>query len=75
MHFRLQVTCALAALLLLGMPLFAHADVATVVCGGVAFLYFSYPILGQITAIALLSLLWLSYARKTFTRLRGRRMA
>lgn len=48
---------------------------ATVVCGGVAFLYFSYPILGQITAIALLSFLWLSYARKTFMRLRGRRMA
>ena len=48
---------------------------ATVVCGGVAFLYFSYPILGQITAITLLSLLWLSYARKTFIRSRGRRLA
>jgi hypothetical protein len=48
---------------------------ATVVCGGVAFLYFSYPILGQITAIAILSILWLSYARKTFLRLRNRRMA
>ena len=48
---------------------------ATVVCGGVAFLYFSYPILGQITAIILLSLLWLSYARKTLVRFRSRRIA
>ena len=48
---------------------------ATVVCGGVAFLYFSYPILGQISAIAILSVLWLSYARKTLMRLRGRRLA
>lgn len=48
---------------------------ATIVCGGVAFLYFSYPVLGQISAIAILSVLWLSYARKTFTRLRSRRIA
>ena len=46
---------------------------ATVVCGGVAFLFFSYPILGQISAIAILSVLWLSYARKTVIRLRGGR--
>lgn len=38
---------------------------ATVACGGLAFLFYSYPILGQILMIALLSLLWLSYARKT----------
>lgn len=48
---------------------------ATVVCGGVAFLFFSYPILGQIMAIAILSLLWLSYARKALVRPRGRRLA
>ena len=48
---------------------------ATVVCGGVAFLFYSYPILGQIAAIALLSLLWLSYARKTLIRIRGRKVA
>lgn len=48
---------------------------ATVVCGVVAFLYFSYPILGQISAIAILSLLWLSYARKTLMRFRSRRIA
>jgi len=48
---------------------------ATIVCGGVAFLFYSFPVLGQIMAIALLSLLWLSYARKTVIRLRGRKMA
>ena len=44
---------------------------ATIVCGGVAFLFYSYPILGQIMAITVLSLLWLSYARKTVIRVRG----
>lgn len=39
---------------------------ATVICGLVAFLFYSFPILGQILVIAILSLLWLSYARKTF---------
>ena len=48
---------------------------ATIVCGVVAFLFYSFPILGQIMAIAILSLLWLSYARKTLIRLRGRRLA
>lgn len=46
---------------------------ATIVCGGVAFLFYSFPVLGQIVAIALLSLLWLSYARKTVVRIRARR--
>jgi len=45
---------------------------ATIVCGGVAFLFFSFPVLGQILVITLLSLLWLSYARKTFLGLRRR---
>lgn len=48
---------------------------ATIVCGGVAFLFYSFPILGQIVAITLLSLLWLSYARKTVVRIRARKMA
>ena len=47
---------------------------ATVGCGLIAFLFYSYPILGQILAIAFLSLLWLSYARKTILALRGRRL-
>jgi uncharacterized membrane protein YesL len=48
---------------------------ATIVCGGVAFLFYSFPVLGQIMAITLLTLLWLSYARKTLVRVRGRRLA
>ena len=48
---------------------------ATLVCGIVAFLFYSYPVLGQIVAIAVLSLLWLSYARKTIVSRRARRLA
>jgi uncharacterized membrane protein YesL len=48
---------------------------ATVVCGGVAFLFYSFPILGQIITITILTLLWLSYARKTLIRIRSRRLA
>ncbi|HWC58079.1 MAG TPA: hypothetical protein VHC44_00190 [Verrucomicrobiae bacterium] len=48
---------------------------ATVVCGIVAFLFYSFPVLGQIVAITVLSLLWLSYARKTLVSRRGRRLA
>jgi uncharacterized membrane protein YesL len=44
---------------------------ATIVCGGVAFLFYSFPVLGQIMAITVLSLLWLSYARKTLVRARA----
>ena len=44
---------------------------ATIVCGVVAFLFYSFPVLGQIMAITVLSLLWLSYARKTFVRARA----
>jgi len=44
---------------------------ATIVCGGVAFLFYSFPILGQIMAITVLSLLWLSYARKTMIRVKA----
>ena len=42
---------------------------ATIFCGGMAFLFYSFPILGQILTIALLSLVWLSYARKTVKRI------
>jgi len=48
---------------------------ATIVCGIVAFLFYSFPVLGQVVAIAVLSLLWLSYARKTIVSRRGRRLA
>ncbi len=45
---------------------------ATVFCGGVAFLFYSFPVLGQILMISLLAVLWLSYARKTVVTLRRR---
>ena len=45
---------------------------ATVACGGVAFLIFSFPVLGQILLIGFLSLLWLAYAHKTIAQLRRR---
>jgi hypothetical protein len=48
---------------------------ATVVCGGIAFLFFNFPVLGQILMIAVCSVLWLSYARKTLRTLWRRRMA
>ena len=45
---------------------------ATVVCGAIAFLIYSYPVLGQIVLIAFLSLLWLVFAHKTIAHLRRR---
>ncbi len=42
---------------------------ATVTCGIIAFLIYSYPVIGQVIIIGLLSLLWLSYAHKTLARL------
>ncbi len=47
---------------------------ATIICGGVAFLFYSFPVLGQILVIAVLTLLWLSYARKTVRSVRRRRL-
>ena len=45
---------------------------ATIFCGAVAFLIYSFPILGQILVIGILSLLWLCYARETLQKLRRR---
>ena len=45
---------------------------ATVVCGAIAFLIYSYPIVGQIVLIGFLSLLWLLYAHKTIANMRRR---
>ena len=45
---------------------------ATLVCGGLAFLVYSYPVLGQALLLAVLGLLWLLYARKTVQTLRRR---
>ena len=43
---------------------------ATVVCGVIAFLIYSYPVIGQIVLIGFLSLLWLLYAHRTIAYLR-----
>ena len=45
---------------------------ATIICGVSAFLIYSFPIVGQILVIGLLSLLWLSYAHRTLAHLRRR---
>jgi hypothetical protein len=47
---------------------------ATIICAVIAFLFYSYPVLGQILVIGVLGLLWLSYARKTLLGLRRRRL-
>ena len=38
---------------------------ATVICGLLAFVIYSFPVVGQVLIIGLLAMLWLSYARKT----------
>jgi hypothetical protein len=43
---------------------------ATLFCGGLAFLIYSFPVIGQIFIIGVLAVLWLGYARKTLARLR-----
>jgi hypothetical protein len=43
---------------------------ATLVCGGLAFLIYSVPVVGQIVLIGFLSVLWLLYARKTIRTIR-----
>jgi hypothetical protein len=45
---------------------------ATVVCGSLAFVTYSFPVVGQATVIAFLCLLWLLYLRTTIERLRRR---
>jgi hypothetical protein len=45
---------------------------ATVVCGGMAFVVYSFPIVVQILVIGLLGLLWLAYAYKTVATIRRR---
>lgn len=42
---------------------------ATIACGLSAFLIYTFPVISQVVIIGLLSLLWLSYAHRTFARL------
>jgi hypothetical protein len=45
---------------------------ATLACGISAFLIYSFPVIGQVVIIGLLTLLWLSYAHRTLANLRRR---
>ena len=48
---------------------------ATVICGGVAYLFVNYPILGQVSVAVVMSVLWLSYAYKTVATFRRKRIS
>ena len=48
---------------------------ATVVCGGLAFLIYSFPLFSQISLIVVLTLMWLMYARDTITAWRRKRVS
>ena len=45
---------------------------ATILCGGIAFVCYSFPVVGQAMIIGGLSLIWLGYVRATIMRLRRR---
>ncbi len=45
---------------------------ATIVCGALGYLTYTFPLLGQIMVISILSLLWLFYAQQTVQSLRRR---
>ncbi len=45
---------------------------ATLVCGVLAFLVYSFPVIGQVVIIGTLGLVWLSYAHKTVRTLARR---
>jgi len=41
---------------------------ATVVCGGVAYLLYRFPVISQILLIGSVALIWATYLYKTLTR-------
>jgi len=45
---------------------------ATLVCGGIAFMVYSYPVISQVAIIGLLCLLWISCAHQTIRRVAQR---
>jgi hypothetical protein len=45
---------------------------ATIFCGIMAFLCYSFPVLGQAMIIGFLALVWLAYVRSALVRLRRR---
>jgi hypothetical protein len=42
---------------------------ATIICGTSAFVIYTFPVVSQAVIIGGLTLLWLSYAHRTFTKL------
>ena len=42
----------------------------TIICGGIAFLIYSFPVISQAAMIGLLALLWFSCAQRTVAGLR-----
>jgi uncharacterized membrane protein YesL len=47
---------------------------ATVLCGGSAFVIYSFPFISQAVIIGLLTLLWMSCAHRTLKSLRQQRL-
>ncbi len=45
---------------------------ATFVCGGGSLVIYTYPVIGQVILIGLLTLLWFLYARETLVTFRRR---
>jgi uncharacterized membrane protein YesL len=45
---------------------------ATVVCAGIAYVFYSYPVVSQVVTIAVIGLVWSSYLYRT---LKNRRCA
>ena len=45
---------------------------ATIICGGLALLIYSYPIVGQVCTIGFLALLWVLYAQRAVRSLLSR---
>jgi len=45
---------------------------ATIACGLSAFFIYTFPVVGQVLIIGVLSLLWLSYAHRTLARMLSR---
>ncbi len=43
---------------------------ATIVCGALGYLTYTFPLLGQVLVISILTLLWLFYAQQTVQSLR-----
>lgn len=41
---------------------------ATIACGLSAFMIYSFPVIGQVVIIGVLSMMWLAYAHRTFAR-------